>query len=168
MPKSYTYGKDKIRSYLRSKFTKNARVLDVGAGEGTYYNLLGDYFEHIDAVEVFEKNIIDYGLQKKYKNVYNCNIVDFNYDFYDIIILGDIIEHLTVEDAQKVLKYALERCEEVVVAVPYKYKQGIEYGNVYEIHIQDDLTEEIMEERYPYLKLLFGNDIYGYYVRKEE
>jgi 2-polyprenyl-3-methyl-5-hydroxy-6-metoxy-1,4-benzoquinol methylase len=167
MPKSYEFGKDRISSYLKSKYPKDAKILDVGAGEGTYYNYLSDYFENIDAVEIFKKNIDDYDLKNKYKNVYNENIVDFKYDKYDIIIFGDIIEHLSIEDAQKVLNYASVRCKEIVVAVPYEYKQDEINGNIHERHIQDDLTIEKMEMRYPYLELFFGNDEYGYYLKKK-
>ena len=167
MATSYGFGKDKISSYLKSKFPKDAKILDVGAGEGTYYNYLNDYFENIDAVEIFKRNIDKFDLKNKYKNVYNVNIVDFKYEFYDIVIFGDIIEHLTIEDAQKVLNYALDRSKEVVVAVPYEYKQGEIEGNKYEIHIQDDLTKEKMETRYPYLELYYGNEEYGYYLKKK-
>lgn len=162
---SYNYYKEEIKQYLERKFTENARVLDVGAGSGTYFNLLGDYFKEMDCVEVFEKSIEYYKLREKYHKVYNCNIKDLEYDYYDIVIFGDIIEHLEVEEAQKVLKYAYDRCDEMIVAVPYMYKQGIEYGNIYEIHKQDDLTKENVLERYPMLKLLYGNDEYGYYIK---
>lgn len=164
---SFSYFKENIRDYLERTFTENARVLDVGAGSGTYYNLLHDYFKIIDGVEVFKPNIDKYELESKYNRIYNVDIKDFNYDFYDIIIFGDILEHLEVEEAQKVLKYALERCREVIVAVPYCYKQGIEYDNVYEIHKQDDLTPANMQERYPELELLYGNSEYGYYIKRK-
>lgn len=166
MAYSYSYFKEDVAKYLKDKYTKDATVLDVGAGSGTYYNYLCDYFKNISAVEVFEPNIKDFDLPSKYKKVYNVDIKDFEYEHYDIIIFGDILEHLNVEDAQKVLEYALDRCEELIVAVPYLYEQGICHDNVYEIHLQPDLTKEIMEERYPYLKLLYSNDEYGYYIKK--
>lgn len=166
MARSYEYYKKEVAEYLKSRFNQDATVLDVGAGEGTYHGLIGDYFKNMDAVEVFKPNIDNFGLENKYKKVYNANICGFKYDFYDIIIFGDIIEHLDVTGAQQVLKYAYDRCDEMVVAVPYQLKQGIEEDNVYEIHIQDDLTPEIMEERYPFLKLLYGNEKYGYYIKK--
>ena len=96
MPTSYKYYKNDIKAYLEGKFTENARILDVGAGEGTYFNYLGDYFKVMDAVEVFKPNIDKYKLQDKYNKVYNVDIKDFKYDFYDIIIFGDVIEHLSV------------------------------------------------------------------------
>lgn len=167
MATSHAVYKVEITNYLKRNFDRNAKVLDVGAGEGTYYNYMHDYFNNIEAVEVFKPNIVNYELEKKYNKVYNVNIINFEYDYYDIIIFGDIIEHLEVEQAKKVLEYALNRCKEVIVAVPYLNPQGIEEENIYEIHKQDDLTDEIMKKRYPYLKNVFKNDIYGYYAKEE-
>lgn len=167
MATSYAIYKKEITDYLKSIFDKNAKILDVGAGEGTYLPFLQDYFTDIEAVEVFKPNIDNFNLEERYKRVYNINIVDFKYEFYDIIIFGDVIEHLEVKDAQKVLNYAYNRCKEMIVAVPYLSKQGIEEDNIYEIHKQDDLTNEIMKERYPYLKNVFKNEKYGYYIKEE-
>lgn len=167
MATSYKYYKKNVKKYLQSKFTENATILDVGAGCGTYYNLLHDYFKTIHAVEVFKPNIDNFELEKKYEAVFNADIKDFEYGFYAIIIFGDIIEHLTVEEAQQVLKYAYDRCDEMIVAVPYEMEQGIAEDNVYEIHKQPDLTPENMLERYPMLKLLYKNSKYGYYVKDD-
>lgn len=162
---SYDFYKNEVKDYLVSKFKGNAKILDVGAGCGTYWNLLHNYFKTIDGVEVFKPNIDNYQLKNKYHKVYNIDIKGFKYDFYDIIIFGDIIEHLDTSEAQEVLKYAYNKCKEMIVAVPYQLKQDEVDGNIYEIHKQDDLTDEIMKERYPYLKLLYKNDLYGYYVK---
>lgn len=167
MATSHLIYKDEIAKYLKGKFDKNAKILDVGAGEGTYLNYLGDYFEDIEAVEIFKPNIDRFKLEERYKKVYNTDIRNFRYKFYDIIIFGDVIEHLSVEEAKKVLEYAYKRCKEMVVAVPYLNPQGVEEDNIYEIHIQDDLTDEIMKERYPYLKNVFKTDYYGYYIKGE-
>ena len=167
MAYSYNYFKSEIKDYLKRQYKGDIKVLDVGAGSGTYYNLLGKYFPNIEAVEVFKPNIEKYALESKYKRVYNANIVDFKYDFYDLIIFGDIIEHLEVEEAKKVLEYAKDRCKELIVAVPYCYEQGEVDGNIYEIHKQSDLTPQIMSERYPYLQLLYGNNEYGYYILRK-
>ena len=164
---SYDYYKKEVKDYLVSKFKGNAKVLDVGAGCGTYWNLLHDSFKTIDAVEVFKPNIDHYNLKSKYHKVYNIDIKQFKYDKYDIIIFGDIIEHLDTNEAQEVLKYAYNKCKEMIVAVPYELEQGIEENNMYEIHKQADLTDDIMKQRYPYLKLLYKNDLYGYYVKGE-
>ena len=166
MAYSYGFYKSEIKEYLKSKFKENIKILDVGAGCGTYYDLLSDYFRYIDAVEVFKPNIVNYNLKQKYHRVYNSDIKDFKYDFYDVIIFGDIIEHLDTNEAQDVLNYAYTRCKEMIVAVPYELEQGIEEDNVFEIHKQADLTPKIMKERYPMLKELYSNELYGYYVKE--
>ena len=38
--------------------------------------------------------------------------------------------------------------------------------NIYEIHKQDDLTKDNVLKRYPRLELLYGNEEYGYYIKK--
>ena len=167
MARSYKFYKKSIKKYLINRFPEDARILDVGAGEGTYYNLLNDYFKNMDAVEVFKPNIDNYELVNKYNTVVYGDIKDFEYDFYDIIIFGDVLEHLEVNEAQMVLKYAYNRCKEMIVAVPYECEQGIAEDNVYEIHKQDDLTPENVLERYPMLKLLHKNTKYGYYVKDD-
>ena len=168
MPGSFGIFKKEIRGWICSNFNKNAKILDVGAGCGTYYNLLCDKFENIDCVEVFKPYIDKFGLSGKYKNVFNCNIFGFEYDFYNLIIFGDVIEHLTVDDAKKVLEYARKRCDNMIVAVPYMYEQGVCEDNVYEIHKQPDLTKKNVVERYPFLSILYGNDRYGYYIKRNE
>ena len=165
MATSHLIFKKEITDYLKRNFGKNVKILDVGAGEGTYLNYLEDYFKNVEAVEIFKPNIDKYKLEERYKKVYNIDIRDFEYDYYDIIIFGDVIEHLDVKDAQKVLKYAYDKCREMIVAVPYLNPQGIEEDNIYEIHKQDDLTDEVMKERYPYLRNVFKTDYYGYYIK---
>lgn len=162
---SYDFYKKEIKEYLVDKYKGNAKILDVGAGEGTYRNLLYDVFKTIDAVEVFRPNIIKYNLKQKYHRVYNIDIKDFKYKYYDIIIFGDVIEHLDVNEAKNVLEYAYNKCKEMIVAVPYQLKQDEVDGNIYEIHKQDDLTNEIFLQRYPFMKLLYKNDVYGYYIK---
>ena len=165
---SYNFYKQEVKDYLKSKFDINAKILDVGAGCGTYYDLLKDYFTNIYAVEVFKPNIKNYDLIKKYKKVYNINIKDFEYNSYDIIIFGDVIEHLDIKEAQEVINYAYDRCKEMIVAVPYQLEQGIAEDNIYEIHKQDDLTHELVLQRFPKLKLLYKNDLYGYYIKGDD
>lgn len=165
MAYSYNYFKEDIKDYLVSRFKGNAKILDVGAGCGTYWELLKNSFKYIDAVEIFQPNIIKYNLKSKYHRVYNADITRFKYNYYDIIIFGDIIEHLDIEEAKKVLEYAYNHCKEMIVAVPYELEQDEVDGNIYEIHKQDDLTDSIVKERYPYLDLLCKNDFYGYYIK---
>jgi hypothetical protein len=78
--------------------------------------------------------------------------------------MGDVIEHLPIDNAIALLKKINDNNIYCMVAVPYKMPQGDVGGNEYERHHQDDLTHEIFIERYPMMQLLFNNEHYGYYV----
>ena len=120
----------------------------------------------MDAVEIFEYNYTY--CRPYYRNAWNIDIKDFEYGYYDLIIFGDVIEHMTVEDAQKVLRYAWTRCKDMIVAVPFLYVQDEMYGNKYEKHIQDDLTPELFDERYPGFEKLYDTGMnYCYYHKGE-
>ena len=177
MPVSNKAGKKEVRAFLLESFPPEARVLDVGAGSGTYHALLGDYFKNMDACEVYAPYIKKYDLEKKYGKVFNQSVVEFqNFDDYDIILFGDVLEHITVDDSQAIL----ERCKnvkQVMIAVPFEYHQGAAGGVESERHLQDDLTPELVTERYPGFEPLYllkrrsnskaRNSFYsyGYYFR---
>lgn len=164
MPYSFDYFKQETKEFLIKMIPPNARILDVGAGNGTYARLIGENFEHLDALEIFVPYIEKYKLKEQYKKVYRGNITNFPIDFHDFFILGDVLEHLEVFEAQRIIKEITEAKKGCLVAVPYLMEQGIHEDNPAEIHIQSDLTHEIMLERYPELVLLFKNEYYGYYT----
>lgn len=144
---SYNYGKTEIVEWVKVNFPKGATCLDVGACDGKWAKLLGDWLV-MDAVEVFQENIAYHRLYEKYRKVYWADIANFEYDYYDLIIFGDVIEHLTVGKAQRSLDYAKPRCKDLIIGVPWLYSQCAIYGNPYEVHIQNDLTPQIFKERY--------------------
>jgi hypothetical protein len=62
----------------------------------------------MDAVEIWEPYIKQYGLKNKYGWVYEENVLKMPLDVlgaYDFYILGDILEHLSVEDAQWLMNF---------------------------------------------------------------
>jgi len=165
---SFDYGKREIVEWIRSCFGTNATILDVGACDGKWRDLLPDY-QYMDAIEIFEPNITEYALDEKYEHVICGSIVDFEYEHYDLIIFGDVLEHMNVRDAQFVLKYARERCDDYIIGVPWQYEQGELYGNKFEKHIQDDLTAKLFQERYPGNELLLDLPMHNYaYFHKGE
>lgn len=164
MPYSYEYFKKEFFEHLTNRFDQDLLILDAGAGCGTYGKLLSPSFDTIDACEIFEPYIDEFNLKGIYRNVFNENILNFNYKDYDYIIFGDIIEHLSVEDAQKILTDISREHIHCMVAIPYTMEQGEVGGNVYETHLQPDLTHEIFLDRYINMRLLFKNEYYGLYV----
>ena len=163
---SYGYGKPEALAWVLENFRPDDTALDVGACNGVWYDLLGNYLK-MDAVEIFWPNIIVHDLPAKYEQVIYGNILDYKYEWYDLIIFGDVIEHMTVEDAKKVLAYAWPRCKDMIVAVPYEYEQDEIYGNKWEKHIQPDLTPKVFAERYPDLELFYDTGHqYAYYHKR--
>lgn len=162
---SYDYGKQEVVAWIREKFPPESSILDVGAGDGKWRYLLREY-SNMDAVEAFGPNLC---WLTAYRRTFHADIRDFEYPPYDLIIFGDVLEHLSVGDAQAVLEYAKPRCRDMIIAVPWLYEQGAIYGNEYEIHVQDDLTPELFAERYPGFEVLLrAAEDYCYYHKGGE
>ena len=53
-----------------------------------------------------------------------------------------------------------------MIAIPYQYKQGEIFNNKAEIHIQDDLTPELFDERYPGYIRFFNYNHCAYYWKE--
>lgn len=155
-------GKAEVIKYIKSKFSQGRTCLDVGACDGKWANLLGDFLT-MDGIEIFPENVIKYKLWEKYENITIGDVISFPHGDYNLIIFGDVIEHMSVKEAQAVLDYALDHSSMVIVGVPFLYKQGEIYGNKYEKHIQDDLTNEVFLERYDGFEPLILFEDYGYY-----
>lgn len=166
---SYTYNKIEICNFLKERLYEEGIldpiILDVGAGGGTYKYYFGPNY-NMEAVEIWPESI-EKLKEFKYSEIYETDIREFEYPkVYDLIIFGDIIEHLPIEDAQKVLKKAERYGKHVMVGVPFKLEQDAIYGNEAERHIQSDLTYDLFRERYPGYKLIIGRtDLYGYFYK---
>lgn len=164
---SYDAGKQEVCNWIYREFPLEKcdyTILDVGACDGKWRRLLPEYT--MDAVEVF-KPYAD--KLEGYRRVYVEDICESDYwwKWYDLIIFGDVVEHMNVADAQRVLKEARKWCLDMIVAVPYQYKQGPVDGNPWQEHLQDDLTPEVFEERYPGFEPLWKNEKYCYYHKED-
>ena len=165
MPNSYNFYKEEVKEWFIKNIPTSKRILDVGPGVGTYSMLLRDAGYRMDALEIWTPYVDDFDLRNKYDNVYIGNIINFSIKDYDFIILGDVLEHIETNDAQHLIQSIYDSGKECLVAIPYTMEQdGEEYGNIYETHLQTDLTHELMQERYPHLDVIFMNQHYGYYV----
>ena len=177
---SYDYGKtaivEKILNYDReylAPINGMISILDVGTCDGKWSDLLHHAYENagmgilIDGVEAWMPNAAR--CLDKYDYMFVGPAIDYHYSqlLYDLVIFGDVIEHMEILDAQRCITYAIERARDIIVGVPFLYPQGPIYGNPFERHIQDDLTLEVMAERYPELELLLQPaPNYAYYHAK--
>lgn len=141
--------------------------LDVGAGSGKWADLLRPYFPAFDGIEIWEPYIEQYKLREKYRTIYHGLAQKLVLDLppYDVIILGAVLEHFSAKDGVRFLDICLHKIKRaIIVIVPYKTPQGAVNGNIYERHLQYDLTPEIMASRYPALMPLQTNENRGLYI----
>ena len=164
MPYSYPLYKFDVKKHIIENFHQDTEILDVGAGSGVWSDLLYSTYKNLDALEIHKPYISQFDLEWRYRNVFNNNILNYDISRYQLLILGDIIEHLTFFDASLLLNKIHNQGKKCIVAVPYLYPQGIIDGNVYEVHLQPDLTHELFLERYPIMKKLINDNKYGYYI----
>ena len=159
MPYSYGDYKNEVIHHIKDNTSEYSKILDVGPGAGTY----GSMLKHLDieALEIHPPYIQMFNLTDIYKKIHIGDIRKFDITPYDYIIMGDVLEHLTQNEATEVLNRMWNK--KVMVAVPYLFEQGEEMGNIYETHHQPDLTDELMQSRYG-LNPLYTNERYGYYI----
>lgn len=181
MPSSATEGKTKIKKIMNALIhSSEFKMLDLGCGRGTYGRLIEKpcHKVAVDAMDYREK----FSLMDFYDEFYQHDIRDTDFLLslgkFDLITAGDVLEHMTVSDAQRVLKTMEEMARFVIVAVPFMYPQKGRGGNHWEDHLQPDLTSQNMRERYPSLVPIAiynrktapwnGAEFYGYYMYSTE
>ena len=157
---------DIVSGYIQNNFDSNAKILDVGPYDGRWSDRLRKQFHHIDAVEAFEPYVDRFGLKEKYENIFISDVLEFEFDYYDIIIMGDIIEHLTVEQSSALINRIKDKCRQLIIIAPYEYPQDEYDENKYQVHKQEDLTDKIFKERYPDFDLMINDELRGCYIKK--
>ncbi len=128
------------------------KILDVGIGFGRWGILSREFLElwqgrthikeweiQIDGVEIFKTNIEGYH-NYFYSNIFNEDIFDYLFrtqDDYDLIILGDVLEHFEREKANELIDLCLIRTNYIILNLPLgdNWQQGELYNNPYERHL---------------------------------
>lgn len=109
------------------------RILDVGPGRGKYSILLKEYvsgIEYIDAVEMWRPYIKDFRLRDLYDVVLDQDVTQLSQnvlDDYDIVLMVDILEHLSKRQGGELLKRIPGR---VVICTPEKFFQNPEHKEI--------------------------------------
>jgi len=126
------------------------KILDIGCGFGKWGFLIRDYFEvligqkfnkedwkiDIIGVEPFKKCITK--IQKElYNEIIQKDIFEVlnQLNSFDLIIMGDVIEHIEKEKAHKLLKKLFKHSKNILISTPLGFMpQGAWAGNEKEIH----------------------------------
>jgi SAM-dependent methyltransferase len=126
-------------------------VLDVGAGKGLYLNLLYDVLGkgnvHVTAVEVWEDYIKFFMLKLRYGTLIQADVRHMDHFEYDLVILGDVLEHMSKEDAVALWDKVSKQAKYAVIAIPIiHHPQEAINDNPYEVHVKEDWsTKEVLE-----------------------
>lgn len=149
MPTSLRDNTQDIRDYVHRHAI--ASMLDIGPGMGTYGILLNDLIPHRDAVEVWEPYIERFNLMSLYANVLPLDVWELaaktseipDLVRYDLIVFGDVLEHMHEHEALAVWEWAKRIARHGVISGPLgHWPQGEVDGNAHEAHVQDHLEFE--------------------------
>jgi len=137
--------KEALEAILANHDIQN--VLDVGAGEGYYGKLIGDRAK-VTAIEIWQPTVRHLESLQVYANVIDGDIRNFNYDqSYDLIIFGDVLEHLHLDEAIAVWQGAMDNADIVMVSIPNgSYPQGAIHGNEAEAHLIENAEADLIPQ----------------------
>ncbi len=177
MPYSSGKGKLETLQWFINNQHQITRVLDIGVGSGTYHNLISPYLPNLDwtGVEVWEPYIHQFELRKKYKEIINQDIRKINWLFhkpFSVALAGDVLEHITKDEAIKVVEDILNIAKGLIISIPIiHFPQGEYAGNPHEIHVKDDWSnEEVYETWGKYIKMHWaeqGSEVGVYWLQKD-
>jgi hypothetical protein len=176
MPYSSLQFDEHIVAWVRGNIPNTHTIVDLGAGAGKFAGLLPEYT--MDAVEFFIPYHDHFGLREKYRKVWGLLIQDFvasvSLSEYACVIMGDVLEHMSVADAQTVVDRLYNSKIPFIIKVPFLCVQEITpevvqaypeiTGNHLEGHVQPDLTNEVMLQRYPKLTPYIVDSTFGVYI----
>jgi len=174
MARSSKNGKIWTKDRISKLISAPANILDIGCGQGTYKNLFLDV-DNISqcnwvAVEVWDPYIKKYSLHEKYNKVINedARMLDWgNIGVWDLVFMGDVLEHMTKEEAQELVNNALTYSKWILISIPIVYlPQGADHGNQYEIHVKPDWSDEEVRSSFPNIIEHHVEGIIGVYLLK--
>jgi hypothetical protein len=136
-------GKDWTRARIHELAERHGplSVLDVGPGVGTYARLLaGPDVRHIVGLEVWEPYLTTYHLADHYDELVVGDVRTAPLPEVDVVILGDVLEHMSRAEAVEVWRRAGEAARlAVYLSMPIvHYPQDEIEGNPFEVHVEED------------------------------
>lgn len=148
-------------------------VLDVGAGMGKYGDLCRSLGIIADAIEPVNQYVMDYSLHLKYRDVFNIDAKTFfqtnRTHKYDLIIAGDVMEHMFLNDAIGVIDAMLYKSKHVMLIWPTNLPQDDQFQDHHEMHLSNIKLSDIARFNVEVYKRTFtetfnDNPIYAHYA----
>lgn len=155
MSYSLSSGKAETLAWFQSNADNIKTVVDIGPGSGTYIKLIREDAKCcVDAtwigVEIWAKYIEEFKLKERYNQIINADVRTVNWQDLnpDVVIAGDVLEHMTKQDAMKLVDRILSVAKTLIVSIPIRYMPQDEhaYENPHEAHVKDDWShDEVIE-----------------------
>lgn len=168
MGNSAYQGKEWTIAFIQFSNGMFKSVLDIGPGQGTYLHylkpIMPDSVWH--GVEIFKPYIDQFDLVNRYDKIFNEDIREFTPDRdYDLVIAGDVLEHMEKHEAQEVVDKLLKVSKALLISIPIvKWEQDAINDNEHEIHVKDDWSHQEVMESFPNIKACFAGSHIGVYV----
>lgn len=140
-------GKPETAQWFKENESKIERVLDIGAGSGTYVKLIKEEFNickdsYWVAIEAWQPYIEKFNLTSMYNEVINTDARKLDWSTlgkFSVAIAGDVLEHMTKDEATKLVDEILENCKTLIISIPIIYMPQDELeGNPFEVHVKPD------------------------------
>lgn len=171
MPASAEEGRDVMRGWVDAQHPHS--LLDIGAGCGTYaqwwrYRAPRPY---LIGVEIWRPYLREFRLDELYDHVIVRDIREMplpEWPRTDVVILGDVLEHMTAPDAIRVWNLACASARKAVyLSIPIVHSpQGAVHDNPYEEHVDDHWTHERVMDSFPLISWYWKGTIVGRYEAK--
>jgi 2-polyprenyl-3-methyl-5-hydroxy-6-metoxy-1,4-benzoquinol methylase len=169
MPHSAEEGRDIMVSWMMTQNPKS--VLDIGVGAGTYarpWQHLTTTRPFMIGIEAWEPYVAQFDLRSKYDHLMIKDVRDLPYAAWprtDIVILGDVLEHMDRVDAIKVWTKAYAAARKAVyLSIPIVHcPQGPEHGNPFEAHVIENWNAEQVLHTFPGITWHWHGSVVGRY-----
>lgn len=168
MPASAEEGRDVM--FRRMAYREPDSVLDIGAGSGTYGKMFRQIAPtpYLIGVEIWPPYVNQYNLTEIYDHVLVQDVRDMWGRLpprADIVILGDVLEHMPEEDAVRVWHFAKELARDAVyLSIPIvPCPQDAVGGNPHEEHVVSDWTHERVLAAFPGISWHWRGSVVGRY-----
>jgi hypothetical protein len=148
-------GKPEIAAWFKDNESAIDRVIDIGAGSGTYVKLIKQEFDICKnsswtAIEAWEPYIKKFNLESLYDQVINTDARTLDWNIlgkFSAAIAGDVLEHMTKTEAVKLVDDVTAHCKTLIISIPIIYMPQDEInGNPFEVHVKPDWShDEVIE-----------------------
>lgn len=162
MSYSLKSGKAETLAWFQANEASINTVVDIGPGSGTYVKLIREDAKccanaNWIGVEIWKPYIEEFNLESRYTEILNQDVRTINWEQVnpDVVIAGDVLEHMTKEDAIVLVDRILAVAKTLIVSIPIRYMPQDEhaYDNPHEAHIKDDWShDEVLETWGKYIK----------------